>query len=243
MPGAAHADPLPVVDPGGDVELERRVLASVLPSPSQRSQGVSTMRPAPSQRGQVPERTICPSTVRDTCWTTPAPPHPGHVTEEVPAAAPVPLQASQLRATTTCTSSFVPVAASARSISTCAAMSGPRDGRGPAPPCDRRASHRRTRRRRPRGCRNRHPRARNHRLEPRVTKAVERTPALRVGEHLVRLGDGPEPELRVRLLAHVRVELARQVPEGALDLGAACVPRDAQQLVVVLLRRRHQGAP
>ena len=55
--------------------------------------------------------------------------------------------------------------------------------------------------------------------------AVVRRPPLRVGEHLVRLRGLAEPLLRVRLLAHVRVELARELPERALDLGVAARSR------------------
>ena len=49
------------------------------PSPSHRSHGVSTIRPLPSHRGHAPDLTIWPRTVRETCCTTPEPPHPGQV--------------------------------------------------------------------------------------------------------------------------------------------------------------------
>ena len=113
----------------------------IRPSPSQRSQGCSTIVPTPSQRGQAPVRTICPSTVRETCWMRPAPPHPGHVVGAVPGAAPLPPHAWHVLATRTPTSRVVPVTASARSISTWAATSGPRAGpAGPPAACPKSAS-------------------------------------------------------------------------------------------------------
>ena len=172
------------------------------------------MRPAPSQRGQVPDRTIWPRTVRETCWTTPAPPQPGHVTGDVPGAAPEPAQVSQLRAARTLTPSEIPRSASARSISTCAPTSGPRAGRGPALlPCPKSVSPKnaaKTSERLPKSAsigENPPPR------KPGVAEAVVGLPALGIREHLVRLGDGAESELGVGLLAHVGVELARQPPE------------------------------
>jgi len=74
----------------------------------------------------------------------------------------------------------------------------------------------------------------------RVPEAVVELPPLGVGQHLVRLGHRPEARTRMRVVAHVGMELAREPPERALDLGVARVPRDPEQLVVVLLRRRHQ---
>ena len=76
-----------------------------------------------------------------------------------------------------------------------------------------------------------------------MPEAVVRPAALRVGQHLVRLGDRAESHVGIGLLADVGVELTRQLPERALDLGMARVAGHAEQLVVVLLRRRHQGAP
>jgi hypothetical protein len=87
-----------------------------------------------------------------------------------------------------------------------------------------------------------------HRSEPaaahsRVSEAVVQLAALGVGEHLVRLRDRAEPRTGVRVVAHVGMELTRETPEGALDLRVARVAGDAEQLVVVLLGRRHQGPP
>jgi hypothetical protein len=79
--------------------------------------------------------------------------------------------------------------------------------------------------------------------EPGVAEAVVGRPPLGIGQHLVGLGDGAEAELRVGGLAHVRVELAGQLAERALDLVMAGVPRHAEKLVVVPLRGRHQTGP
>jgi hypothetical protein len=73
-----------------------------------------------------------------------------------------------------------------------------------------------------------------------VPVAVLELACLRVREHLGRLGDLTEPLARVGCLRDVRVELAREAPEGDLDLLVAGRTRDAQQFVVVALGRRHQ---
>ena len=79
--------------------------------------------------------------------------------------------------------------------------------------------------------------------EPGVAEPVVRPAALGIGEHLVRLGNGAETELGVGCLADVGVELSGEPPERPLDVGVTGVPGDAQQLVVVLLGRRHQTGP
>ena len=69
--------------------------------------------------------------------------------------------------------------------------------------------------------------------------AVVQLTRLRIREHLVRLGDLAEAHLRIGLLGDVRMELPGQTAERLLDLllvGAAC---DAEQLVVVVVARRH----
>ena len=55
--------------------------------------------------------------------------------------------------------------------------------------------------------------------QPGVAVLVVAASPLGVGEHLVRLGDGAEALLRVRVRVHVRMELARELAEGLLDLG------------------------
>ena len=75
--------------------------------------------------------------------------------------------------------------------------------------------------------------------EPRVAVAVVGLPAPAVGEHLVGLGDLLEALSRVGLAGDVRVQLAREPPERPLDLVVAGVAPDAEQLVVVTLRSRH----
>jgi uncharacterized membrane protein len=60
--------------------------------------------------------------------------------------------------------------------------------------------------------------------------------ALRVGEHLVRLGDRLEAFRRVRRAVDVRVILPRELPVGAPDLLIRRRARDAEEDVVVGLR-------
>ena len=79
--------------------------------------------------------------------------------------------------------------------------------------------------------------------DSRMAEPVVRAAPLRVREHLVRLRDGAEPPVGVRLVADVGVELARKTAERPLDLRVARVARDSEELVVVLLGRRHQVVP
>jgi hypothetical protein len=67
-----------------------------------------------------------PKTVRDTCWTRPAPPQDGHVAASVPGSAPLPPHVPHPTVTGNGTSRLVPVAASTSSISTSATTSAPR---------------------------------------------------------------------------------------------------------------------
>ena len=71
----------------------------------------------------------------------------------------------------------------------------------------------------------------------RVAAEVVQLALLRVGEHLVGLGDLLEALLLVRV--HVRVQLAGQPPVGLLDLLGRRVPRDAEHGVVVGLVAGH----
>ena len=243
VPGAAHTDPLPVVDPRGDVELERRVLE----------------RP-PVSLAALARRlhdAACPVAARAGSRADDLPEHgAGHLLDDARAATPGARDGRRPRSRPRAAAGL----AAARDHDLHVELrTGDRLGEVDL---HLRRDVRPTRRPRPRTRRPTEERLAEERgedvreaaevgvhgretaaAEARVPEAVVRPPTLRVGEHLVRLGDGPEPQLRVRLLAHVRVELARQIPERALDLGVARVPRDAEQLVVVLLRRRHQGAP
>ena len=79
VPLAANADPLPVGDPGGDVDVDRAVVqraADPVAGGARRLDDAAE----PSQRGQVPVRTNWPKTLCETCWTRPAPPQTSHVT-------------------------------------------------------------------------------------------------------------------------------------------------------------------
>jgi hypothetical protein len=72
-----------------------------------------------------------------------------------------------------------------------------------------------------------------------VAVLVVQAAPVRVGEHLVRLGDGAKAVLRVGVLVHVRVQLAREPAEGLLDLGLGRAALDAEQVVVIAFGRRH----
>ena len=74
----------------------------------------------------------------------------------------------------------------------------------------------------------------------RVAAQVVHLALLRVGEHLVRLGDLLELLLRLRIRVDVRVQFTGQPPVGALDLVWRGVPADAEQTVVIA---RHYDSP
>ncbi len=75
--------------------------------------------------------------------------------------------------------------------------------------------------------------------EARVPEAVVQRAALRIREHLVRLGNLPEALLGVRRGRHVRMELACEGAKRLLDLDLGGTALDAEDLVVVALRRCH----
>ena len=78
-------------------------------------------------------------------------------------------------------------------------------------------------------------------LEACVAVAVIQLARLGLGEHFVRLGNGPKAGLRVRLLRDVRMQLPRKLPKSLLDLGLGRRPLDAEQLVVVAFSRGHRA--
>ena len=82
--------------------------------------------------------------------------------------------------------------------------------------------------------------------DPEIAEAAGRRaehvvalPALRVGEHLVGLGDRLEPLGRVGRAVHVRVVLASQLPVGAANLLVRRRARHPEQRVVIGLRGHH----
>src|SRR6266540_2473542 len=100
------------------------------PAPLHFSHCFSMSCPEPLHVGHVPARTNSPNTLRETWRTRPPPPQVGHERIAVSGSAPFPPQRVHGTATPNGTSRLVPVATSARSISTLAAMSAPR----PRPP-------------------------------------------------------------------------------------------------------------
>ena len=90
MAFARDPDPLAVVDPGRDLDVE---LARVASSGRRRCiprTRCSTVRPLPLQSGQALWRMNSPRIPRETCWSTPWPPQRRQVTGAVPGAAPLP---------------------------------------------------------------------------------------------------------------------------------------------------------
>ena len=75
--------------------------------------------------------------------------------------------------------------------------------------------------------------------EAGVTEAVVQLARLGVREDLVGLGHLAKALLRLGLFRHVRVKLSREAPERLLDVLLLRVARDAEHLVVVPLSRRH----
>ena len=72
-----------------------------------------------------------------------------------------------------------------------------------------------------------------------MAEAVVELARLGLRQHLVRLRHLTEPLLGVGRVVDVGMELARELAEGALDVGVRGVARDPEELVVVVLRRRH----
>ena len=99
VPFAAHADALAVGDAGGDLDVDRPLVQRAADAVAGARTATRRCGPRPSQRGQVPLRTNWPKTLCETCWTRPAPPHTSQVTGDVPGAAPLPPHVSQVWAT------------------------------------------------------------------------------------------------------------------------------------------------
>jgi len=68
----------------------------------------------------------------------------------------------------------------------------------------------------------------------RVRTQVVHLPLLRVGQHLIRLGDFLEPLLGLRVRVDVRMEFPGQPAVGLLDIVRACVAADPKDPVVVV---------
>ena len=78
--------------------------------------------------------------------------------------------------------------------------------------------------------------------EAGVAVAVVQRAGLALRQHLVRLDDLLEARLGVGLVGDVGMEFAREAAERLLDLGVVGAARDAEQLVVVAVGRRHQAS-
>ena len=74
-------------------------------------------------------------------------------------------------------------------------------------------------------------------LRVRVSTQVVHLALLRIGEHLVGLGDLLESLLQLRIRVHVRVQFPGQPSVGLLDLVGARVTADAENPVIVVCHR------
>ena len=212
MAFTAEPDPLAVVDPGRDLDLEL-ALVVVRPVPAQSSHGVSTVARSPAV-AQACVRTTWPKTELDTVWMRPSPSQAEHFTGAVPGAAPFPPQVAHETTTGNGTLRITPSAASTELDLDLGEDVGA--ARRPA-------------------------RARAHapeevvaeeggedvgevaeveigrpepaRAETLVAVAVVELPRLGLRQHLVGLGRLAEPLVRLRVVGDVRVELARQPAE------------------------------
>ena len=77
--------------------------------------------------------------------------------------------------------------------------------------------------------------------EAGMAVAVVELARLRLGEHLVRLHHLAETVVRVGRVGDVGMQLAREPAEGLLDLRLARAAGDAEQLVVVAFRSGHES--
>src|SRR5581483_9418644 len=75
--------------------------------------------------------------------------------------------------------------------------------------------------------------------QPGVPVAIVELAGLRLRQHLVGLDDFAEALLGIGRVGDVGMQLAREPPEGLLDLPLVRAARDAEELVIVALRRRH----
>ncbi len=80
------------------------------------------------------------------------------------------------------------------------------------------------------------------RAQSGVAVAIVELAGLAVREHLVGFGDLAEADFGIRLLGDVGMEAAREHAECLLDLLLVGVTRDAEQLVVVMVARRHYSS-
>ena len=208
------------------------------PAPLQVSHGCSTTRPVPPQRAHAWLRMNSPKAVRETCWMRPVPPQSSQVDAVVPGWTPSPPHSAHGIATCTGTARVIPRRGLlerdldlGRDVGSASPARAGRDAEdvvseerredvGQAPEVERR-------------------RPKASAAEAGVAEPVVELAGLGLREHLVRLDDFPEPRVRVRLGRDVRVQLAREPPEGPLDLGLGGRARDAEDLVVVATRRRH----
>ena len=210
------------------------------PAPRHSLHGVSILRPEPAQSGHACVRTNSPKTLRVTCWSRPAPPQVGQVEISVPGSAPFPLQCAHVDRDLE-----RDVARDAvRGVDEVDLDGGREVG---SPPAARPAAEEDVV-------------AEERREEvgevaevdvsgleaaaaqARVAVAVVQRARLALREHLVRLDDLLEARLGVGRVGDVGMELARETAERLLDLGVVGAARDAEQLVVVAVGRRHQAS-
>ena len=240
-PSPRDADPLAVVDPGRDLDVDRPLLDRR--GPRRRSRARRLDRRGPRRRSAG--TSACGRTRRRRCARPAAAgPRRRSVGQSTGARARLGAAAAAGLAVTATLrrgrSGVTPSPPRASSISTSARDVGA--ARRLARPPSRTDRRRRMPRRGRRGCRSRSCRAEAAAAQALVPVAVVELARLRVREHLVRLGDLAEALLGVGCVGDVRVQLAREPAERLLDLGLVRVAADAQHLVVVALRRGHRSS-
>ena len=218
--------------PGG-TSTSSSCSSSTRPAPLAASRtGARPRGPRRRSAGTSALRTNSPKTLRDTCWTLPVAGAVGarrRARARLGAVAP---QRSHTAATWTGDRPRHAGAASSSSISTAAAdVAAPRRGRRGCAP--KRSSPKNAEKMSARLPKSKSLGREAAAPEARVAEPVVELARLGLREHLVRLGDLPEPLLGVGRVRDVRMELAREPPEGPLDLGLGRRPLDAEDLVVV----------
>ncbi len=209
------------------------------PSPAQTWHGCEIVWPEPPHVPHACVRMNWPNGEFETAWSRPEPPHVGHVSGVVPGSAPravADLARKRDRVRDLARDAFGGLDELDLGLDQDVAAVGGA-ARAGARAEDVLAEERREDVPEAREVEGRRPKAAAG--EAVVAEAVVLLARLRLGEHLVGLGDLAEALLRVGLVGDVGVQLARKAAERLLDLRLVRGARDPQDFVVVAFDRRH----